>query len=216
MKTEGSWKPGHVPWNKGLTKENSELIMEHSKKLKGKKFSKKHKKNLSNSKKGKISEKQLENLLKAGRIGVKKIAEFRKGKSLEEIYGKEKSEELRVLMRKRMINRLTSGDFSKLNRTSIELKIDKLLLEKKIKFESQYPFFNKYSCDFAIPEKKLVIECDGDYWHNLPGTKEKDTQRDTFMESKGWNVLRLSEHDINKDINKCSNQIETFINGEDI
>ena len=53
-----------------------------------------------------------------------------------------------------------------------------------------------YQCDILIPSEKLVIECDGDYWHKYPIGLEKDHVRTKELIEKGFKVLRLWEKDI--------------------
>lgn len=49
----------------------------------------------------------------------------------------------------------------------------------------------RYVVDFLVPHRKLVIECDGEYWHSLPGVPEKDERKDRDLSSRGYGVLRL-------------------------
>lgn len=53
-----------------------------------------------------------------------------------------------------------------------------------------------YIVDMCLPEKKLVIEFDGIYWHNRPGAKEKDRLRQEYIESLGWFVIRFDDNDL--------------------
>lgn len=67
--------------------------------------------------------------------------------------------------------------------TSIELKVKKQLEENNISFKYQmYKFDRKNKCgyifDFYLPKYKMVIECDGDYWHSLPKMKIRDKRKD--------------------------------------
>ncbi len=57
-------------------------------------------------------------------------------------------------------------------------------------------FIGRHLVDFYVRSKKLVIECDGSYWHNLPGRPESDARRDAWFASHGYAVLRLKEKDI--------------------
>ena len=55
-----------------------------------------------------------------------------------------------------------------------------------------YPL-GKYSLDCVIETKqgKIDIEYDGWYWHNKVLNKEKDDERDAFVQSNGYKVLRI-------------------------
>ena len=54
-----------------------------------------------------------------------------------------------------------------------------------------------YIVDFYCSSKKVVIELDGSQHYEEKG-KEKDIQRDLFLEKKGIRVLRYSNYDINQ------------------
>ena len=69
--------------------------------------------------------------------------------------------------------------------------------------------------DFAFPEYKVGIECDGDYYHvnpifypNGPETKMqkrnfgRDKAKNQFLESLGWTILRFWECEINAEVYK--------------
>lgn len=90
--------------------------------------------------------------------------------------------------------------------TSIELKIQSFLKQLNIDFFThQYikDIEHAYQCDIFIPvqngiNKKIIIECDGDYWHNYPIGTKIDYIRTWELIEKGFNVLRLWEKDIKK------------------
>ncbi len=97
--------------------------------------------------------------------------------------------------------------------TSIELKVKEMLDKLNIKYEHPYIFKDSLSCDFAIPTLKLIIECDGCYWHSCPKHHPKaritnDKERDKYTTYFGWKTLRLWEHEINDDPEKCLNKIK--------
>lgn len=54
---------------------------------------------------------------------------------------------------------------------------------------------DRYVVDILIPSQMLVIECDGSYWHSLPGAPEKDARRDARLRELGYRVERIGEHD---------------------
>jgi len=116
------------------------------------------------------------------------------------------TENTRQKIREKVINYIKSDKFKNKN-TKIELKIKKLLDELKISYIHQYSFKDKFVCDFGIPYKKLIIECDGIYWHNRKDTKKKDKAKDIYIQTCGWKILRLNENEIHNNINLCSNKI---------
>ncbi len=95
--------------------------------------------------------------------------------------------------------------------TSIEVKIQNFLKQLKIEFFThQYmKIEHGYQCDILIPSKNLVIECDGDYWHEYPVGLEKDHIRTKELIDKGFKVLRLWEHEIKKmELNSFKRRLE--------
>lgn len=90
--------------------------------------------------------------------------------------------------------------------TGIEVAIEAALRAMGIAFEPQ-PQIDKWSCDFLIPSTNLVIECDGDYWHSLPRTVRKDAIKDQWLQNNGYQVLHLSEADINNRLSECKERI---------
>lgn len=84
--------------------------------------------------------------------------------------------------------------------TTIEIIIQDFIKELKIEFLThQYmKIEHGYQCDIFIPSMNLIIECDGDYWHNYPEGREIDHIRTKELLSNGLKVLRLWERDIRK------------------
>jgi len=99
--------------------------------------------------------------------------------------------------------------FSK-KKTSIELKLENEFKKRNIEFTQQAIILNKYRTDFLI-EDNIVVEADGDYWHNLPRIQEKDKIRDKAMIENGFIVFRFWEHEINEDVSECVDKIIKYI-----
>lgn len=82
------------------------------------------------------------------------------------------------------------------NETSIEKKVREFLEDNNIVFESQVQF-KRYVVDFLLPRIKTIIECDGEYWHNKDdNVKNRDKEKDRYLEEIGFEVVRLKEKDI--------------------
>ena len=100
------------------------------------------------------------------------------------------------------------------NDTAIELKIQNFLKEMNIDFLTHYYINNiehAYQCDIFIPRLNLIIECDGNYWHFYPCGTTKDFIRNLELKSKGYNVLRLWEHNIKQmNINEFKKRLEVY------
>jgi very-short-patch-repair endonuclease len=80
------------------------------------------------------------------------------------------------------------------NSTDVERKLWYLLRNKLIgvKFRRQYQIAN-YIVDFICIEKSFIIECDGGQ-HN----KDADKERDNYLTSRGYKILRFWNVDILK------------------
>lgn len=76
-----------------------------------------------------------------------------------------------------------------------EVLLWKNLLSKSklgFQFNRQFPFEN-YILDFICRRLKLVIEVDG-YSHNFK--QDEDLLRDQNLNSLGYEILRITEHDV--------------------
>jgi len=106
--------------------------------------------------------------------------------------------------------------------TKIDITMKKILLEMNYKY-IMYPKMYG-NPDFIIPSKKIVLFCDGDFWHGYkyyskkkPVKKfwqekiERNMDRDRKVSRKlrrdGWSVLRFWEHDIEKRPEFCKRKL---------
>lgn len=97
--------------------------------------------------------------------------------------------------------------------TSLEQKMYKTIMGMRLPFKafSQYPL-GPYRTDFAIPQIRLAIECDGEYWHKQPEAVAKDMKRDSELAASGWTVVRFAERDINERMPDIQYSISSLIN----
>lgn len=110
--------------------------------------------------------------------------------------------------------------------TKIDLRMKELLSENGYKFEMYPKLFG--SPDFVIKRKKIIIYCDGDFWHGykydekkkpakkfwrdkIRGNVERDKKISRKLRRSGWSVLRLWEHDIERNPDKCMRRIKAKI-----
>ena len=70
--------------------------------------------------------------------------------------------------------------------------------------------FDQYKLDFAIPDKQIDIEIDGEFWHrNLDGSRVlSDLKRDTLLTARGWLVKRFWVYELRSDLDRCVRDIE--------
>lgn len=87
--------------------------------------------------------------------------------------------------------------------TSIEVAVGDELRRRGEAFEFQQPF-GRYVVDFFLPEREMILECDGDYWHNLAGAKESDKKRDAQLP---YPVIRLTETAIHADVASAVSEV---------
>lgn len=177
----GKGGKGRTPWNKGKKWEEL-LSKEKVIKLKAD-WSKKRKGKNAWNKGGTLSEDQKQHLSKIN-IG-KGNPNFGLKRSFETI------EKIRKARAKQK-NTWTS---------SIEKKLQHFLIELNIQFiEHKYicDIKHTYQCDIFLPHKRLVIEADGDFYHNYPKGKKIDKIRNKELLVAGYKVIRLWENEIRK------------------
>jgi len=130
---------------------------------------------------------------------------FQKGK-LNPGFNKSKETILKI-KEKRLYQKILKKD------TKPEIIIQKLLTDFGIKFVKHKPITNiahKYQCDIYI-NPKVIIECDGDYYHNYPNGREIDKIRTKELMEAGYKVVRFWEHQIYEDMDFCKSKIQEVI-----
>ena len=77
----------------------------------------------------------------------------------------------------------------------VESPIERKLLYWFVKYgiypELQYEI-PPYRVDFALVDKKIVIECDGRDFHTSDEHRKRDKIRDEFIVKQGWKVKRFT------------------------
>jgi very-short-patch-repair endonuclease len=104
--------------------------------------------------------------------------------------------------------------FNKLERVGNEL-----LDSMGVDYKTQVLMCGKFLVDVLIPDKKIVIQWDGDYWHGYGGGKSLrqkkrarlDKSQDAYLCKAGYTVLRFWEHEVYKEANKVSENIRTAL-----
>ena len=104
-------------------------------------------------------------------------------------------------------------DLSRKNRVSMTLQ-EEMLWErisnkkfKGLKFRRQFPI-GRYIVDFYNHLNKLIVEIDGSI-HN--SQKEYDKNRDKYLESSGYTILRISNNEIETNIDGVVAKISSNI-----
>jgi len=101
-----------------------------------------------------------------------------------------------------------------LYKTDIETIMRNAFFKEGLNPISEYPIRCRYGyvLDFAFPDLKIGIECDGEAWH--PEGNSHDRKRDGYLKSHGWIMLRFKGNDIMNNIQQCINQCKEVIENE--
>jgi G:T-mismatch repair DNA endonuclease (very short patch repair protein) len=136
-------------------------------------------------------------------------------------------ESTRKIMSNHMKNTIRSGKI----KSSITSKNEKVIIDiiKKLGYKAIQSFrVDTKICDVFIPDLNLIIEYFGDYWHashllfeddevhtNIGMTakeiRKKDEEKIKEIESAGYKVLVIWEHDYISDENEVRNNIKNFL-----
>ncbi len=66
-----------------------------------------------------------------------------------------------------------------------------LLGEPEVEYQIE-----QYVVDLCYPSLKVVVEVDGNYWHNFPFGLPRDAKKTLALENLGWKVFRCWESEI--------------------
>lgn len=122
--------------------------------------------------------------------------------------------------------KMLEGNAKKLrmNMTSPEKKMEKLLKDMEVMHDMQ-KILGGFIYDFCIPEHRILIEVDGDYFHGHPDKykkedlnhlqkkiKRNDIQKDLMAKGCKYVLMRFWECDINDNIEEVKSRIAEHIN----
>lgn len=209
-------RTGLPPWNKNRT-----LSAEHRRKLseshkgipspmKGRKLSEEHKRKISFAHKGKTLSKETRRKMSEAQKG-KPHPWARKGQPHSEetkrklslaLKGHPVSDETREKIRKARLKQVIPK-----KDTSIEIALQKRFDALGIKYMRHLPICGICQPDIVFPDKKVAVQCDGNYWHNYPHGTEKDKKQDKILRDNGWNVLRFWGSEIRENLDGCVEEI---------
>lgn len=95
--------------------------------------------------------------------------------------------------------------------TEIEKLIRDELIKRGLAFETQYRVLG-YWIDFAFPDVKLAVECDGGRWHSTKEQIFRDTKKDERLRNIGWTILRFKGKEILNNTKGVVDKIEKGYN----
>jgi SPP1 gp7 family putative phage head morphogenesis protein len=97
------------------------------------------------------------------------------------------------------------------HKTWIEKRMAELLDLLGIGYVEQFSI-DGYFADFALPEYRIVIETDGEYWHQ---DKEKDAKRDLEISNHGWQIFHFTDTQMKKDMEEVKSEVCRILNNHD-
>lgn len=217
-----------------------DVRMKISKANKGRKFSKETRENMSKAQKGRIIKWDVKISIamkkwyasKQGKEFVKKLQQ-RKGSNNPMF---EKSDEIKTRHWTRLWDQDAKEQLIKKFRefrmmqrfpvqsTKIEKIMEEELKRRDIDFVTHYSILNICQPDIVLPEYKLAIQCDGDWWHanteiykhrSLSKIQKNNIKRDrcqdSLLRANGWHVMRFWESEIKENVSGCGDKIEKFL-----
>lgn len=118
--------------------------------------------------------------------------------------------------------------------TTIEKIVKNILVSLNADME-EHPKDIYGNPDFILREKRVAIFCDGDFWHGyemrtnprlnikrnrafwlkkISSNAERDKKVNTKLSQDGWAVVRLWEHNIKSNKEKCAEIIKLAMTGD--
>lgn len=131
---------------------------------------------------------------------------WNKWKSYEETYWNERAKELKEISKTTLFENLKTMSNSK-KRTKIEVIMKDILENIWVRFFEQYPMLWITISDFYLPDNRIVIYCDWDYWHKYPYWTEKDHNTNKELKNNNFKVLRFWERELLKEQNLVKERI---------
>jgi very-short-patch-repair endonuclease len=83
--------------------------------------------------------------------------------------------------------------------SSLEVAVRRVLDALDVEHIHQH-IIGTYLVDFYLPKYNLVLECNGNYWHDFPDRIEHDKRREAYITSLGYKVVYLTEPEIRADV----------------
>jgi len=95
--------------------------------------------------------------------------------------------------------------------TSIEKALYQEFKKRHLKFEMHKAMFGRFQPDFVFEQAKLIVQADGDYWHNLAKGRRQDARFNEAAHAEGWSVWRFGEQEIMMHPAACARAVARFI-----
>lgn len=198
---------GKPTWNKGMKmgppseetrRKLSEILKGRTSPLKGRKLSDEHKRKMSEHHVGFTGRSHSDETKH-------KISETVSGEK-NGFYGGHHTKEAKAKIREARLKQIIPA-----KDTSIEVALQDELNGRNISYMKHVPVCGVCQPDIVFPKQKTAVFVDGDYWHRLPHMIKKDRYQDKVLKEAGWAVLRFWGNEINDDVSRCVNIIETAL-----
>ncbi len=173
---------GRIPWNKG----KKLGVLSEERKRQNSLFMKEYRKNhLNPMKKPEVRAKMSKTIRESIKKGLIKVSDKSREKS-----------------RETMIKNRKNGEFNKKMFSSFERQITKphKMLKQALLDNGYKRFISNYTVKFgnvwgSIDEAdeiaKVAFFVDGEYWHNYPEGRRWDKYCTSYLEKRGWKVIRI-------------------------
>lgn len=199
------FKNGEIKiWNKGLTKETSDIVAQLGEKSKKE----------NNPERAKKISKKLKGIPKSKEHTKKNTKHWQKYWS-DPKHREEQSHKRMIWMKE--------NDYTV--KSNLEIKINDILKLLNIKFEDQYYIRDiKAYYDFYLIDYNILIEIHGDFWHCNPLTEfknpkyecqiknlEKDKIKERWCDDNNIPLLKIWESEINDNIQSVTKNLLEFI-----
>jgi len=107
--------------------------------------------------------------------------------------------------------------------TRPEMKVRSALHKKGLRFRKHVKDLPGKP-DIVFPKDKVAVFIDGDFWHGyrfpawedkvsdfwkkkITGNRKRDARNHRKLRSKGWKVIRLWQHEVERDFGACIDRI---------
>ncbi|MCH8045939.1 MAG: very short patch repair endonuclease [Planctomycetes bacterium] len=111
--------------------------------------------------------------------------------------------------------------------TSPELAIEKQLRIRGLEFERHCPDLPGKP-DFVFRDERVAVFVDGDFWHGyrfslwehklsqkwrkkIAATRSRDTRNFAKLRRLGWKVVRIWEHQVERNPSKCADRVDEAV-----
>lgn len=92
----------------------------------------------------------------------------------------------------------------------IEREFEKFCIAESIPYEKQYQIDKMdHRYDFKI-YNNILVELDGEYWHNTPKQRKVDHRNESIAQSKSYVIIRFTDRQIKQTKGRCFNGLKQF------